>query len=114
MCISAQRDIEVPGETEIGQLDVSTTVQEKVLWLEISMQNAICMAVVDGLKQLIQVALDYIRCDEGFFAVEKLFEVHVEILKHQIDETTGDDDIEQLNNGVMLHVFQQGNLSHRC
>lgn len=50
--ISAQRDTESTRKTKVSQLEVTLLVDEQVLWLEISVQNAVGVAVVDAANEL--------------------------------------------------------------
>lgn len=49
--VSADRDPECAGETEISKLEDSIPVDEQVLWFQISVQHAMCMAERDSLHK---------------------------------------------------------------
>ena len=45
------------GETEIGKFEDSFTVNKKILWLQISVENLMFMALGGTIKKLIQERL---------------------------------------------------------
>ena len=54
---SAASDAKRPGESEVGELDASMNVDEKILRFEITMDNSVTVAVRQTLQQLVQVTL---------------------------------------------------------
>jgi len=53
----ATGDAKRPGESEVSQLDASLDVDEKILRLEIAMNDSVTVAVRQALQQLVQVTL---------------------------------------------------------
>jgi len=51
------RDAESSGQSEVSQFDASTDVNEKILRLEITMNDAVAVTVGYAVQQLIQVTL---------------------------------------------------------
>lgn len=43
------------GHTEVGDLDILVAIQEKVLWLEVTVSDVETMTVVDGVDDLLEV-----------------------------------------------------------
>lgn len=52
MGVCAQRDTKGAGETEIGELEVALLVDEEVLGLEVAVQDAVGVAVLDAVAKL--------------------------------------------------------------
>ena len=52
VCVSAERDTECAGQTEIGQLEVAFLVDEQVLWFEVTVQDTVGVAVAGSLEKL--------------------------------------------------------------
>lgn len=52
MCVCAQRNTKGAGKTEIGELEVALLVDEEVLGLEIAVQDAVGVAVLDAVAKL--------------------------------------------------------------
>lgn len=52
MCVYADRDSDGSGKSKISKLDSSFAVDEKVLWLEITMNHTALVAEAHGLKNL--------------------------------------------------------------
>lgn len=50
--VSAQGDTECSGQTKIGKLEVALTVNEQILRLQITVQDAVTVAVPNTLNQL--------------------------------------------------------------
>ena len=56
-------DCKSTGKAKVADLDVPFTVDKNVLWLQISMDNPLRMAVVNTQKQLVDHLLDLLLCD---------------------------------------------------
>lgn len=56
--VGAKRHTESASETEISQLEVALLVDEQVLWLQVTVQNAVGVAVAGALQQLQSELLD--------------------------------------------------------
>jgi hypothetical protein len=53
--VGPQGDTESPGESEIGELEVSLLVNEEVLGLEVAMEDAVRVEVVDSFDELVSL-----------------------------------------------------------
>lgn len=69
MGVGAERDTECASETEIGELEVAFLVDEQVLGLEVTVEDAVGVAVAGALEELERESLDLKRCvsDAGSF-----------------------------------------------
>ena len=123
-------DTEGSGQTKVCYLDAAILVDEKVLWLHVSVENSPLMAEQDPLEQLVEVALGQLRVHLavlGDVGVHVLLEVHRQKLEYQIQLgllhqnilikvaislilTSPDRYLESHNVGV-LQLLQQGDLS---
>lgn len=56
--VSAERNTEGASQTEICQLQVAFLVDEQVLWLQVTVENAVGMAVARALEELKSELLD--------------------------------------------------------
>jgi len=56
--VGADGDAEGSRQAEVGQLDVSLSVDEQILRLQVAVEDAMFVAVVDAVEQLPQVALE--------------------------------------------------------
>lgn len=63
--------------------------QENIFWLDISMEDAISVHMVDGLKQLVHIILDSIFRQIVSFAFNCIVHVHVHQLKYKCKTTGG-------------------------
>ena len=59
MGVSPEGNTECACQTKIGQLEVTLTVNQQVLGLQIAVQNAVAMAVADTLNELGHELLDH-------------------------------------------------------
>jgi hypothetical protein len=55
MRVRPQRDSKRPREPEIGELEVSFLVNEQVLRLEIAMQDAMRVEIIDAFNELVSL-----------------------------------------------------------
>jgi hypothetical protein len=62
MCVGTERDTERARQTEISQLQVALLVDEQVLRFEITVQDAVGVAVAGSLEQLERELLDLRSC----------------------------------------------------
>lgn len=58
MGVSSNGNGERSGQTEICKFNVSLAIEKQVLWFEITMKDAIHVAVIDGFEELVHVAFD--------------------------------------------------------
>jgi len=64
VCVGAHGDPDCARQSKVRELQAATRVDEQVLWLQVAMQDASCVAVRQSLQQLEQVALWWDE-DEG-------------------------------------------------
>ncbi len=57
MSVRSHRNTKRSTESKISQLDGALVVDEKVLWLHVSVQNTTCMTEIDTLENLVRVTL---------------------------------------------------------
>ena len=62
VCVGTERDAEGAGQTEIGQLQVAFLVDEQILRFEVTVQDAVGMAVAGTLEELEREFLDLRSC----------------------------------------------------
>jgi hypothetical protein len=130
--VGAQGHAEGTGKTEISKLQVSFTVDEQVLWLQVAVQDAVTVAVPDALAQLAHELLDNsiaqtesvqlstralgkglatttVRDGEGLHV---LLQVQVEELADKIElVAVGVNNVEQADDVGVAHLLQQGDLT---
>lgn len=56
--VDRKRDTEAAGETEIRELEIALLVDQNVLWLEVSMHEAIYVTGKDGMQELLHEGFD--------------------------------------------------------
>ena len=59
MCVCPHRNSKCSGESKVSKLEIVVLVDEKVLWLEISVKYAVRMAVQEPRRQLVSKFLEY-------------------------------------------------------
>lgn len=129
MSISPQGHTKGSRQTKIGQLEVTIAVNEQVLGFEITMQNAMAVAVADALHHLCHELLHHVvaqtqashrRVGKSLAAaaladrqgLHVLLQVKVEELKHQVElVTVSVDNVVQLDNIRVLHLLEKGDLA---
>ena len=57
MCVGTDWDAEGACKAEVGQLDVAVGINEQVLWLEVTVKDAVRVAEFDAFEQLEHIAL---------------------------------------------------------
>jgi len=57
MCVDPDWNTECTCQTEVSKLDHSTTVYQKILWLQISVNYTSLMTKKNRLQNLVHVAL---------------------------------------------------------
>lgn len=57
MSVCSDGDSEGSSQAKVSQFDVTLTTDQKVLWLEVTMQHSVGVAVRNAIHHLIQVAL---------------------------------------------------------
>lgn len=89
------RDSEGAGKTKIGELQLALVVDEQVLGLEITVQDAVLVAKSDAAQQLVHERLDGhgIQLASVAARVHVFLQVLVHVLKHEHELVLGVDDI---------------------
>lgn len=132
MGVGSQRHAKRAGETEIGQLQVALLVNEQVLGLQVAVQNAVGVAVLDALTELEHELSDDIVTQTEVLEVRRralgeglatatvthgqgfhvLLEIEVEELENEVElVAVGVDDVEQADNVDILHLLEEGDLA---
>lgn len=129
--VSTQGYTKGSGQTKISQLEVTVTVDQQVLGLEISVQNAVAMAVTNTLNQLghellhhglaqTQVGIQHRAIGQGLTpttladwqSLHVFLQVAVEELKDKVEFVAiGVDNVQQLHDVGVLHLLEEGDLA---
>ena len=132
MGVGAERDAKGAGEAEIGELQVSLTVDKQVLRLQVAVQDAVAVTVPDALAQVAHELLDNsiaqaesvqlgagalgqrlapaaVRDGQGLHV---FLEIQVEELHDEVElVAVGVDDVEEAHDVGVAHLLQQGDLA---
>lgn len=131
MGVGSQGDTECPSETEISQLQVALDVNKQVLRLQITVQNAVAVAVANTLHKLSHESLDHsftesqVGTHHGTIrkslstatladrkGLHVFLQVEVEVLEDKVELVAiGVDNVQQLDNVGVLHFFEEGDLA---
>ena len=52
MGIRPERHAKGPGQAKVSEFKIEMLVDEKILWFEVSVENAVCMTIVETRCQL--------------------------------------------------------------
>lgn len=103
--------VDLPGETEVTQLDSAILVQEYVGRFEVTVKD---LGVADVLYSMQQIPNDRLDVQDlkRQAALNQLFEIRLTILKHDIDlrkvhKVGRNDDVQELNNAWMLQLTEE-------
>lgn len=130
MGVCPQGDTERSSQSEVGEFQVAFTVNQKILRLQIPMEDPVAVAVTDPFHQLGHELLDHCisqtqvlahrRAVGKGFATSTLtdrkslhvfLQIKVEEFEDEIEFVTiGMDDIEELDDVGVVHLLQQGDL----
>lgn len=58
VCVRSQWDTESSCETKISQLQVAVSINQQVLWLQVSVQHPVTVTISNSLNQLCHELLD--------------------------------------------------------
>jgi len=96
VCVGPDGDSKGPGEPKVGQLEGAVLANEEIVGLEVAVEDAACVAVVNALEHLVQEALgvDEVR-GGGLGHVHVLLQVTVEEFEHQVELGVVVNDINQ-------------------
>ena len=133
MGVGSQWDTKGASKTEIGKFKVSLTVNEKVLWLQITVKNSVGVAVSDTLAQLAHELLNHLVSESetsklwsgalrewlstSSFAdwqgLHVLLQIEIEELENEVKLVAiGVDDVEKADNVRVVHLLEEGNLTN--
>lgn len=130
MCVGSKRNTKRPSQTEISQLEVSVAVNQQVLRLEVTVQDAVAVAVANAFHQLSHELLDHGIAQSHVLAQRRTFrqslptstlahrkslhvflQVKVEELEDEVElVAVGVHDVQQSDNVGVIHLLQQGDL----
>ena len=103
--------LELGRQTEITRLHLHLLVQEEVAQLQISMDHSMLVHVLDGLKDLLAVALD-LELGEPLAALDLLIQGRVAAELHDdVDIIFIFEKVLKLNNVCMVHGAMYTNLT---
>lgn len=128
MSVGSQRNTERPRQTKVRQLEVTLSVDQKVLGLQVSMEDAVAVAVPDALDELGHELLDHCLSQahvqghqrsiwKGFAAatfadwksLHVLFEIEVKEFEDEVQLVAiCVDNIEEPHNVWIFHLLEQG------
>lgn len=123
MSVCAKRDPKSPSQTKVRQLQVTISINEEVLRLEVSMKDPVGMAEPDPLHQLAH-ELFHDRASKAvssrlstfgymFHALlpihfHVLLEVHVKELEDEVElMSIGMNNVQETDYGRVLHFFEK-------
>ena len=129
MCQWSERDLVCPRKAEIGDFDESSSVNQQILWLHITMNDSARVAKVHCLEELSKTAKNYkvyladlisVACSEShvhsrlfcLLLVNVSLEIHVQVLKDQINLRSVQNNIDELDDVRMLEFFQRAYFSN--
>lgn len=130
MSVRPQGHTKGPSKTEIRQFQVAVLIDEKILRLEVAVEDAVGVAVPDALNQLAHELLDNVRPETQVLHIgirerlattalahrqrlHVLLQVQVQILEDEVKlVSVGMDDVEQANNVGVVHLLEQGDFAN--
>ena len=107
MSVGLDWEAKSAGKTEICKFnDRSGGVDEKVLRLQISVEDAVLMQVNEGLEDLVEEALCLLLGERLIPVLSHvLFEVELQVLEDEIELLLGIDDLLQFDHVWMFKSF---------
>ena len=113
MGVGPQGHAKRAGQTKVSKLEVSLLVNEKVLGLEVTVQDAVRVAVLDARDELVHEALDHVFTEAHALGdrLHVLLEVEVEELEHKVDLVALGDDVKELDDVGVVHLLEEGDLA---
>ena len=108
-------DAKGSSQTKVRELELAFILDEKVLGLQISVQDAILVTESNALQELIHEGFDgrVVELAVVSSRIHILLQVLVHILKHQHELVLRVDDIVERNNVLVLELFHQRDLADR-
>lgn len=131
--IGSQRNTEGSRQSEIRQLQVTLTVDQQVLRLQVAVQDSVAVTITNSLDQLGHkflhhgIAQSHVPAEVGAIredftastltdrkSLHILFEVEVQEFEHEIElVAVGMDNVQQSHDVRIVHFFQQGDFTDR-
>lgn len=105
-------DTKGPSKTEISQLQSALAVNQQVLWLQISVQDFVLVALGRSVEQLVQEGLDIAFRQWALVVIQQLLQILVQELKHQRQLLVCVQNIHEAHDVGVLQLLQQGNFSN--
>ena len=105
MGVNPHWDSEGSGQTKVSYLDAAILVDEKVLWLHVSVKNSPLVAEQDALEQLVEVALGQLGVHLavlGDVGVHVLLQVHGKKLEDEVQLCLLHQNILKMWNGITV------------
>lgn len=132
MGVRPQGNTECSGQSEVGEFQIAFTVNQKILRLQIPMQDTVAVAVTDPFHQLGHELLDHCisqtqslahrrTIGEGFAtstltdrkSLHVFLQIEIEEFEDEIEFVAiGMNDIEELHDVGVVHLLQQGDLTN--
>lgn len=100
-------------KTEIGELELTFVVDEKILGLEVAMQDAVLVAKGDALEELVHEGFDghVVELTALAARVHELLEVFVHVFEDEHELVLGVNDVVEGDDVFMLELFHEGNFA---
>lgn len=97
------------GKAKISELQLALVVDEKVLRLEIAVQDAVLVAEGNTAEQLVHERLDShgIQLASVASRIHVLFQILVHVLKHEHQLVLSVDDVVQRDDVLVLQLFHE-------
>lgn len=100
----ANGDTECPSEAKVSEFEHAGAVNEKILWLKITMQDAAGVTIGNAVDQLVQVGFNQSGA-QSTDRIHKTLEVLVEVLKDEIEFLIGVHDVFEQNDVWVGELF---------
>lgn len=112
MSVSSDGDTESSGKTEVSELKSAMAVNQKVLGLEVAVEDAAAVAEGNTLEKLVHVGLHEHRLQLLADGVHVLLEVLVKELEDQVQLLLGVENILKADDVRVLQLAEEGDLAN--
>jgi hypothetical protein len=133
MSIGPQRNAKSSSQSKIRQFQIALVVNQQVLRFQVAMKHTMAVAVSHTLEQLNHKLPDHLRTHShgpkqligalgkllstsplsSWNTLHVFLEIKVQEFKHEVQLVTiGVHDIEETNNVLIIHLFEQGDLAN--
>mmetsp|Transcript_55742 Transcript_55742/g.155373 ORF Transcript_55742/g.155373 Transcript_55742/m.155373 type:complete len:300 (+) Transcript_55742:189-1088(+) len=113
MRVATDRDSEGAGEAEVGEFQGALPVDEKVLWFEVPVEDAVLMAIRYAPQKLVEERLCCGWIESSVAHVKQLFQVLVQKFEHQRELPLRVYHVAQPHDVGVLQLLQQRNFADR-